>query len=537
MAMATKQADSPLYRKLSGVSQWPRLDFAVLMMLTAALVVFGLVAVSSSSTVTSYRDSADPFSTVTKQVIFVLIGAGAFYAALRVPLRVVREKSSWLLGSSALLLLALFAFGVGDAEVGSSSWLRIGSIGIQPSELVKLSLALWGAHTIAAGLQSGQVGAALSKFAGVAAILLGVIFIQKDLGMMVMVGLVVGALFLFAGVRLRTLITLLVVGLVGFVFVATRSAAYRNARIMTWFEAFKLQFSDNTTQSRAYQSRQGILSLADGGITGTGLGESRAKWLYLPEAKNDFIFAIIGEEGGFIGAMMLVGLFLLLGMLGIRTATRQMDPFLRLLAGTLTTGIVVQAFINISYVVGLLPVTGVQLPLISSGGTSIIITMASLGLLCSCARHEPEAVAAYQHVRPGRLERRLLTDPAEYVNKAYRRGDAGTGRGQSESRRRRMYGGIPVDSARTAATPRGTMATSTVGSRRDISHDIQRERNRRAEAVARAGGEDWLRGTEGYRRGVVPKPRQPRQSARAHQYRRPLPTDWGTEPPARREKR
>ena len=152
-----------------------------------------------------------------------------------------------------------------------------------------------------------------------------------------------------------------------------------------------------------------------------GVGQSRAKWFYLPEATNDFIFAVVGEELGLWGGAMLILLFGMLGYFGLRAARRNSDQFISLMAATLTTGVVVQAFINVAYVIGLAPVTGIQLPMISSGGTSAVITLASMGLLANCARHEPEAISAMQSY--GRLGiDRLLRLPEPLTARPPRRG-------------------------------------------------------------------------------------------------------------------
>lgn len=169
---------------------------------------------------------------------------------------------------------------------------------------------------------------------------------------------------------------------------------YRSNRIHVFLEALRGRFDD--TQGDAFQSHQGFLSLGDGGFGGVGLGQSRAKWFYLPEARNDFIFAIVGEELGFLGAVVVIFLFAVLAFFGLRTALRAQNNYQSLLAATLAAGVVSQAFINVGYVIGILPVTGIQLPMISAGGTSAIITLATMGLLANVARHEPEAVSSVQ---------------------------------------------------------------------------------------------------------------------------------------------
>jgi len=184
--------------------------------------------------------------------------------------------------------------------------------------------------------------------------------------------------------------------------VLSLTVGYRQARITAFL-------SPATTDplGAGYQSQQALYSLADGGFFGLGLGQGRAKWDYLPNGYNDFIFAIIGEELGMLGGIVVLALFALLAWTGLRIAARSTDPWLKIISATLTTWLVAQAAINIGYVIGLLPVTGIPLPLISSGGTSLVVTMFAFGLLASAARHEPEAAATLQQQGPGRIARLL----------------------------------------------------------------------------------------------------------------------------------
>ena len=188
------------------------------------------------------------------------------------------------------------------------------------------------------------------------------------------------------------------------------SAGYRSDRVRSWLNP------GNDPQDSGYQARQAKYALANGGIFGDGLGQGTAKWNYLPNAHNDFIFAIIGEELGLVGALGLLALFGLFAYTGMRIARRSADPFLRLLTATTTMWVIGQAFINIGYVIGLLPVTGMQLPLISAGGTSTATTLLMIGMMANAARHEPEAVAALRAGRDDRMNRLLrLPLPEPYA--------------------------------------------------------------------------------------------------------------------------
>jgi cell division protein FtsW len=211
--------------------------------------------------------------------------------------------------------------------------------------------------------------------------------LQPDLGTTITLAIVLLALLWFAGAPGELFGAIAVAAVAGAVVLAS-VATYRSARIASFLNP------SADAQGAAYQARQAMFSLADGGWWGVGLGQGSAKWDYLPNAHNDFIFAIIGEELGFLGCLVVLLLFGTLAYVGIRIAARNTDPWIKLVSATVTTWLVGQAAINIGYVVGLLPVTGLPLPLISSGGTSVALTMLSFGLLANFARHEPQAVCA-----------------------------------------------------------------------------------------------------------------------------------------------
>lgn len=377
--------------------QTPQTNYKAIMLITLALVGLGLVMVLSSSMVVSRSTQNSVWTEFLKQAAMVGIGLVGFWVALRLRAATIRRAAPLLLLVAIALLLLLFGAGVGEEEVGNNSWLRYGAIGVQPSEVAKLALAVWGSVWVAKNARSSaDIRQVLGLFIAASAVVVGLVLLQKDLGMMFTVGIVVFAVIFFAGVSSRALaVAGAIMGVLLVGAIATQS--FRSNRISTWIDALFLSFDSASVKGSSYQTYQGILSLSDGGLTGAGLGQSRAKWFYLPEAKNDFIFAIIGEELGWIGAIGVVVLFALLAWFGIRTALAQADPFRRLLAATLTVGVVVQAFYNMGYVMGMLPVTGIQLPMISAGGTSAVITLFSMGLLANCARHEPEAISSMQH--------------------------------------------------------------------------------------------------------------------------------------------
>lgn len=397
----------------------PQLDYKVILVVTGILVALGLIVALSSSMVTSRTvEGGTVFSEFLKQAQMVIIGLLAMWFALWIRPARVRELAPVLLLVAVFLLVLVLFFGVGD-DIGSKSWLSLGPVTFQPSELAKLALAVWGSAAVAVHTRrSPDVRGGLSALLLVFPVIVVLVIAQKDLGMTMSLGMVGLTLLLFSGVsgRLFGVVTGVLAVLAA---LSITSLGYRSDRIATWIDTVQLNLDGASGQDTAYQARQGLYSLSDGGMFGQGLGQSRAKWDYLPEATNDYVFAIIGEELGIVGAGIVILLFALLGWFGIRTATRQTDPFLRLLAATLTVSVVGQAFYNIGYVVGLVPVTGVQLPLLSAGGTSAVITLTTLGLLASCARHEPETVSSMQHEGRPLIDRILmLREPTVHISGA-----------------------------------------------------------------------------------------------------------------------
>nr|WP_231587651.1 putative peptidoglycan glycosyltransferase FtsW [Corynebacterium comes] len=374
----------------------PGLDYFMIRSVVFLLTGIGVVMVMSSSMTWSVIEGSTVWGQSLRQGLMVLIGLFAFWLALRVRPAVIRRMSPWLMLVSLVLLVLVLIPGIGSGseEVGSQSWIRVGSIGLQPSELAKVAIAVWGAGYLADRRNAMiTLRSPFTVYTAVAGLMTFLIGVQGDLGMTMSFALVAMFTLLFAGVDMRFIFAAGALALVGMLFVFF-SGGFRSNRFHVYFDALFGRFED--TQGTAFQSYQGFLSLADGSVFGVGLGQSRAKWFYLPEAKNDFIFAIIGEELGLWGGALVIILFAALGYFGFRTALRAQNQFQSLMAAALTAGVVSQAFINIGYVVGLLPVTGIQLPMISAGGTSAIITLGSMGLLASVARHEPEAVSGMQ---------------------------------------------------------------------------------------------------------------------------------------------
>ncbi|MEJ8277765.1 putative lipid II flippase FtsW [Pseudonocardia spirodelae] len=362
------------------------------------LTLFGLVMVLSASSVSD----GSSYSVFTRQLMFCAVGLVLFYVGLRVPPRRLRAAAPVLLIIGMVALVAVLIPGIGAVRGGARSWFALGPVSLQPSEAVKIALTLWGAHVLVARRAvMHRWKHALNPVVPVTLVVFTLLVLQPDLGMTISVGIVMLALLYFGGAPVKLLVLIAGGGLAGAVLLGL-TAGYRASRITAF-----LSPSAADPLGPAYQATQALYALADGGLFGVGLGQGRAKWDYLPNAHNDFIFAIIGEELGLVGAGAVLALFATLAYTGMRIAARNTDPWLRIVVATSTAGLVVQASINIGYVVGLLPVTGLQLPLISSGGTSLVVTMFLFGLLTNAARHEPEAVAALRKDGQGRLAKLL----------------------------------------------------------------------------------------------------------------------------------
>jgi cell division protein FtsW len=376
------------------------------------LILFGLVMVLSASNVESYTKVGSSYAVFVQQLAYCGFGLVLFWVGLRMPVRMLRGTSGlFLVGCVVLLAMVLTPLG---AEInGAQKWLRLGPLSLQPSEPTKLALALWGAHVlITKRALLHQWRHLLVPLVPMAVAIFALVMLQPDLGTTITLAVVLLALLWFGGAPLELFGAIVIAAVAGAVAMAVL-AGYRSVRIQSFLHP------GSDPQGAAYQARQAMFSLADGGWWGVGLGQGSAKWDYLPNAHNDFIFAIIGEELGFVGAFAVLALFATLAYAGLRIASRNSDPWLKLVVATSTTWLVAQAAINIAYVVGLLPVTGLTLPLISSGGTSLVVTMFVFGMLANAARHEPEAIAALRHNGQGRLARALRLPPPE----PYRPGD------------------------------------------------------------------------------------------------------------------
>ncbi|MCV7309709.1 putative lipid II flippase FtsW [Mycobacterium paraffinicum] len=385
-------------------------SFHLIIAVAGLLTTLGLIMVLSASGVRSYDADGSAWVIFGKQVLWTVIGLFAAYVAMRMSVRFLRRVAFTGYVVTIILLVLVLVPGIGNLANGSRKWFVIAGFSMQPSELAKIAFAIWGAHLLAARrVERATLRELLIPLVPAGVIALALIVAQPDLGQTVSLGIILLALLWYAGLPLRVFATsLLAVFMAGAIL--AMSAGYRSDRVKSWMNP------ENDPMDTGYQARQAKFALAHGGIFGDGLGQGVAKWNYLPNAHNDFIFAIIGEELGFVGAFGLLVLFGLFAYTGMRIARRSADPFLRLVTATTTMWVLGQAFINIGYVIGILPVTGIQLPLISAGGTSTAATLFMIGIMANAARHEPEAVAALRAGRDDKVNRFLrLPLPQPYA--------------------------------------------------------------------------------------------------------------------------
>ena len=452
------------------------------------LVGIGVVMAFSATMTWSVIEGNTVWAQAARQTAYVLLGLLAFWAALRTPFSTVKKITPWFLALAAVLTVLVFVpgIGVGRNEVGSQSWIVLGPLRLQPSEIARIAVAMFGALSLAnkrppRSWSEVKLTNPFVVYIAISVLFFSAMIAEGNLGVAMTFAVVVGFALFFAGINWRV-IALAIGGLVISLVYVFLSGGYRSDRFTTFFGAFTGNFTD--TRGSAFQTYQGFLSLADGSVTGVGIGQSRAKWFYLPEAKNDFVFAIIGEELGLFGGVLVVGMFVILGIFGLRTAMRAQNQFQSLLAATLTATVVSQAFYNISYVIGLMPMTGVQLPLISSGGTSTVVTLAAMGLLASVARHEPEAVSHMQNYGRPLFDRLLMIlEPTVAVASSRTAAGSQRGRGRAGSRQPARRSGQSRPEHRRSEQRFGTAVTARSRSQHTSRGPISGAHSRTAETT------------------------------------------------------
>jgi cell division protein FtsW len=390
------------------------LEYHLLVVITLGLVAFGLVMVYSASSARATLGGDDAAHYLKRQAVYALLGIVALAVLSRVDYRRLRYAVPPLLLTSFALLVAVLVAGI--AVNGARRWITVGPATLQPSELAKLALVLWLAAYLSRSPAPQSLGELIRPIGVVFGAAIGLILIEPDLGTAISIVVMLAAVLVVAGTRFSTLAGAGAIG-VALIGAAIWLEPYRRERILSFLDPWQ------DPQGAGFQSVQAMLALGSGGFFGVGLGESVQKVYYLPEASTDMIFAIIGEELGLFGAFAVLGAFVAFGYAGFNVALSCKDPFGKLLAAGITALICGQAAVNVSAVMGLAPLTGIPLPLVSYGGSSLVVLLAAVGILLNIAVNH--AAAESSTSVPDRRRR----------NRRPRAAGARSGRGATERRR------------------------------------------------------------------------------------------------------
>jgi cell division protein FtsW len=379
----------------------PLTSYYLILGITMLLLALGLVMVLSTSSATAIQAGGSPYAGFQKQLIGVMVGLVLMWIAAKSSPTLFRAAAYPMVGASVLGLMLVLA--IGKDIQGGERWIPLMGFQIQPSEFAKLAFVLWGADLLARKEKNGQLTEwrhLLIPLLPGAAILSMLVMLGDDLGTTFILLVIFLALLWVIGSPGRLFIGML--GLMAFaMIILVIVASYRLDRITGFLHP---QANSLTV---GWQTLEGKTAVGSGGWFGVGLGAGKMKWGWVPESTTDFIFAVIGEELGLVGTLCVTLLYGGLAYAGIRIARRVPDTFMRLAASAATAWIVVQALVNIASVIGLLPITGVPLPLVSQGLSSLLVTLVALGMLMSFAKREPGASQALAAAGPGPVLRAL----------------------------------------------------------------------------------------------------------------------------------
>lgn len=357
----------------------------ILLTIVGVLIPFGLVMVYSASFVDAFLNhEGNQLYYTLRQISGAILGTIGMLVAQRIDYRVWRRYSVHLLGATIILLMLVLMLPASITEVnGARSWIRLGWFSMQPSEFAKITLVIYFADWLSRRsdkLKLGNVTLGLVPFAVTLGIVCGLVMLEGDLGTTVVLVVIAGIIYFAAGANILHIAGATALA-AGAFWAMVKIAPYRQSRIAAWIDPFAYY------QTAGWQPVHALYALGSGGVFGQGLGQSRQKFLWLSQAHTDAIFAIIGEEFGLLGTLFVVVCFLMIAYRGFRIAARAPEPFAALLATGLTAGLVFQALLNIAVVTNLLPFTGLTLPFLSYGSTSLGVSMAAVGILLNISRH------------------------------------------------------------------------------------------------------------------------------------------------------
>jgi cell division protein FtsW len=395
-----------------------QLESRLLILVTLGLVAFGLVMVYSATSASAALANGDPSYFLKRQAIYAVLGLVLMALASRIDFRVVRRLAPVLMVGSLVLLLGVLV--VGQSVNGARRWISFGPAVFQPSELAKLALAVWAAAYLTRRRPPQRLPELWRPLGLIAAVFCALLLAEPDLGTAIAIVLMLAAMLLVAGTPLRTLgAGVSIASAIG--LLAIWFEPYRRARIFSFLNPW------HDAQGAGFQTVQAMIGLGSGGVFGVGLGESVQKANYLPEAHTDMIFAIIGEELGLVGAALVIAAYCTFAYAGLRIALACKDPFGKRLAAGLTVLVCGQAAINLAAVMGLAPLTGIPLPLVSYGGSSLVVALASVGILLNIADDAGERRAS--------VPDRSRGDGRARAARARSRGSARRARSTGEPRR------------------------------------------------------------------------------------------------------
>lgn len=388
----------------------PLTPYYLLLGASALLLTIGLLMVTSASSVYAYKLYDDSYAIVKRQLIWVAIGLPAAFVASRLPIAFIR-RLTWLgLGVAVLLLALVQVPGLGVEVNGNQNWLGVGPVRLQPSEIAKLAVILWGAHVYARKERlMGRMRHLVVPVVPGIGVVIGLVVMGRDLGTALVLAAILMALLWVVGMPLKYFVVGVSV-LGSLAMLAAWTDPERMRRLTNFVDPMK-DYHDS-----GWQPAHGLYALATGRWFGKGIGDSTQKWGDLPEAHTDYIFAVLGEELGLVGTLLVVSLFLAIAYAAIRIARQSEDAFVRYASFGIVAWLVGQMMINVGMVLALLPVIGIPLPLISYGGSALVPSLVALGLLVGFARREPLAAAALEARRRSRSVGVAAASPSSYTH-------------------------------------------------------------------------------------------------------------------------